>query len=71
MSSFGNSTVTWRKGARCAQNGTCVEVGRLAARQVGARDAKNGVTGPVLAFSTMEWRAFTGRAKEGLFDLPR
>ncbi|MWA03712.1 DUF397 domain-containing protein [Actinomadura sp. LD22] len=61
----------WRKSARCAGNGACVEVGSLRGGAVAARDAYDGDTGPVLRFSAAEWRAFAAAAKAGRFDLAR
>ncbi|GAA2162206.1 DUF397 domain-containing protein [Actinomadura napierensis] len=61
----------WRKSARCAGNGACVEIGALRGGAVAARDAYDGDAGPVLAFSAAQWRAFTAAAKAGEFDLAR
>ncbi|MQY07568.1 DUF397 domain-containing protein [Actinomadura macrotermitis] len=62
-----NSTV-WRKSSQCGGNGTCVEVARLGSAKIGARDTKRGEDGPVLQFSTSDWRTFTARIKNGDLD---
>lgn len=69
MTSAENEPISWRKGSRCAANGTCVEIAALtASRAIAARDAKHGDASPVLLFSTGEWRAFTDRIKRGDLD---
>jgi hypothetical protein len=67
----GKGVTGWRKSARCAGNGACVEIGSLRGGAVAARDAFDGDTGPVLTFSAAEWRAFASAAKAGRFDLDR
>ncbi|MGI5323501.1 DUF397 domain-containing protein [Actinomadura nitritigenes] len=66
-----NAATGWRKSARCAGNGACVEIGSLRGGAVAARDAFHGDAGPVLTFSAAEWRAFASAAKAGRFDLAR
>lgn len=62
------SGAVWKKSARSACNGACVEVARLAGGHVGVRDSKNQ-NGPVLVFTPREWKAFIGGVKDGEFDL--
>ncbi|GIH90906.1 DUF397 domain-containing protein [Planobispora siamensis] len=59
---------TWKKSARSAANGQCVEVARLSDGKVGVRDSKNQ-QGPVLIFTPGEWDAFVGGVKDGEFDM--
>ncbi|MFI0356304.1 DUF397 domain-containing protein [Actinomadura sp. 9N407] len=69
MASAENDSISWRKGSRCAANGTCVEIAAMAStRAVAARDATDGDAGPVLMFSHREWRAFAARIKNGDLD---
>ncbi|GAA3126896.1 DUF397 domain-containing protein [Planomonospora alba] len=58
----------WKKSARSAANGNCVEVARLSGGRVGVRDSKDR-QGPVLIFTPGEWDAFVGGVKDGEFDL--
>ncbi|MFD9740687.1 DUF397 domain-containing protein [Umezawaea sp. NPDC059074] len=52
--------MAWRKSSYSGDpNGDCVEVAP-ASPGVLVRDSKN-VTGPVLAFPVVQWRAFLGR----------
>lgn len=72
-SSLHNPTLLWRKAARSSGSGNeCVEVAALAALNTddgtAVRDSKNPA-GPMLAFSAVEWRAFTDRVKGGALDL--
>jgi uncharacterized protein DUF397 len=59
------TTAPWRTSSLCDLNG-CVEVAILD-DQVVVRDAKDRA-GPVLVFSTSEWRAFVGGVRGGEFD---
>ena len=60
-------TVQWVKSSLSFANGNCVEVAGLEGGQIGVRDSKD-VTGPVLRFTSAEWRAFLGGARNGEFD---
>ncbi len=56
------SRIAWRKASYSTGNGgNCVEVG-TAPRVVAVRDTKDR-TGPALAFSPQDWKAFTRRVK--------
>jgi hypothetical protein len=57
----------WRRSSWCAVNGSCVEVAKLPAGQVGIRDGKIGAGSPVLAFSRTQWRAFLSGLLAGQF----
>lgn len=60
MRSSDLTSARWRKSSRSngGGDGDCVEVAELR-DQVAMRDSKNP-TGPVLAFTRTEWRAFLG-----------
>jgi len=58
----------WIKSSLSFSNGNCVEVASLPEDEIGVRDSKD-VTGPVLRFTSSEWRAFLGGARNGEFDL--
>ncbi len=58
----------WRKSIRSNGQGQCVEVADNLPGVVAVRDSKHP-TGPVLTFTSDEWRAFISRAKAGEFDL--
>ena len=57
----------WIKSSLSYANGNCVEVASLPDGQVGVRDSKNP-GGPVLRFTSAEWRAFLGGVHNGEFD---
>ena len=61
-------TATWRKSRRSGpQGGNCVEVAHLADGQVAMRNSRFP-DGPALVFTSNEWNAFVGGAKDGEFD---
>jgi hypothetical protein len=57
----------WIKSSLSLSNGNCVEVASLPGGQIGVRDSKDP-EGPVLRFTSDEWRAFLGGAHNGEFD---
>jgi hypothetical protein len=59
---------TWRKSTRSSNNGSCVEVRRVATA-IEVRDTKDR-TGPVLTFSTDAWQSFVAAVHVGEFDRP-
>lgn len=62
--------VTFRKSTRSSPSGdNCVEVAVHPDGTIGVRDSKDKTgTGAVLEFTTGEWDAFVGGAKDGEFD---
>jgi hypothetical protein len=62
------SRAQWRKSTKSQGNGQCVEVADLDGHAVAVRDSKDQ-DGPVLVFTSTEWRAFLAGAKDGEFDL--
>jgi len=63
------SGLKWRKDARSANDGACVELAP-AAGQILIRDSK-GQNGPIIAYSQYSWRLFVASAKTGHFDPER
>jgi hypothetical protein len=55
----------WRKSTRSGAS-NCVEVAFLDGR-VAVRDSKDQ-RGPMLTFTTAEWRAFLARVRDGAFE---
>ena len=59
--------VTWRKSRRSGpQGGNCVEIADLSDGQVAMRNSRFP-DGPALVFTSAEWHAFVGGAKDGQF----
>jgi len=60
--------VTWRKSRRSGpQGGNCVEIAHLPDGQVAVRNSRHSA-GPALVFTSAEWAAFVGGARDGDFD---
>ena len=57
----------WTKSSLSYANGNCVEVASLPGGQIGVRNSRNSA-GPVLTFTSDEWRAFLGGVRNGEFD---
>ena len=57
----------WIKSSLSYANGNCVEVASLPGGEVGVRNSRNSA-GPVLTFTSAEWRAFLGGVRNGEFD---
>jgi hypothetical protein len=57
----------WIKSSLSYANGSCVEVGDLKGGLVGIRNSRD-VTGPVLRFTSDEWKAFMHGIRKGDFD---
>jgi len=57
----------WTKSSLSFSNGNCVEVASLPDGEIGVRDSKDS-EGPVLRFTSDEWHAFLGGARNGEFD---
>ena len=61
------ASAMWTKAQRSNGTSNCVLV-RYNGNLVQVRDSKSP-DGPVLEFTTPEWRAFIGGARDGEFDL--
>ena len=61
--------LAWIKSSLSFSNGNCVEVASLPEGEIGVRDSKDS-EGPVLRFTSDEWRAFLGGVHNGEFDSP-
>ena len=61
------TTATWRKAAKSADNGGCVEVAFLDDGRVALRDSKHP-DGPVLPYTAMEWDCFVDGVEKGEFN---
>jgi len=57
----------WMKSSLSFSNSNCVEVASLPEGGIGVRDSKD-CEGPVLRFTSDEWRAFLGGVRNGEFD---
>lgn len=61
------SDSSWIKSSLSFSNSNCVEVASLPDGEIGVRDSKDS-EGPVLRFTSSEWHAFLGGARNGEFD---
>jgi len=61
------SDSNWIKSSLSFSNSNCVEVASLPGGNIGVRDSKDA-GGPVLRFTSDEWHAFLGGARNGEFD---
>ena len=57
----------WIKSSLSYANGNCVEVASLPGGEIGVRNSRYS-SGPVLRFTSDEWRAFLGGVRNGEFD---
>ncbi|MFI0352897.1 DUF397 domain-containing protein [Actinomadura sp. 9N407] len=57
------SALAWRKSSHSGHQGECVEVAGLGLADVAVRDSTDP-SGPVLAFSRAEWKAFFEEIKD-------
>ncbi len=57
----------WVKSSLSFSNGNCVEVANLPDGRIGVRNSRDS-EGPVLRFTSDEWHAFLGGARNGEFD---
>lgn len=62
-----DSGLTWIKSSLSFSNGNCVEVASLPGGEIGVRNSRYS-SGPVLRFTSDEWRAFLGGVRNGEFD---
>jgi hypothetical protein len=58
------AAATWRKSSYSGGAQDCVEVSRDLPGVVAVRDTKDR-SGPVLVFSSRDWRVFVGQVKNG------
>jgi hypothetical protein len=68
-SSVANQVQAWTKSSFSYANSNCVEVAGLSSELVRVRDSKNP-KGPVLQFTSAEWRTFLSDVRNGEFDPP-
>jgi hypothetical protein len=61
------SALLWIKSSLSYANGDCVEVANLPDGCIGVRDSKDA-EGPILRFTSSEWRAFISGVRKGEFD---
>ena len=57
----------WIKSSLSFSNSNCVEVADLPGGAIGVRNSRDA-KGPVLLFTSGEWRAFLGGVRNGEFD---
>ena len=62
-----DSGLTWVKSSLSFSNGNCVEVASLPDGEIGVRNSRDA-EGAVLRFTSDEWQAFIGGARNGEFD---
>ena len=62
-----DSGTYWVKSSLSFSNGNCVEVANLPDGKIGVRNSRDS-EGPVLRFTSDEWHAFLGGARNGEFD---
>lgn len=62
-----DSGTYWVKSSLSFSNGNCVEVANLPGGRIGVRNSRDS-EGPVLRFTSDEWHAFLGGARNGEFD---
>jgi hypothetical protein len=62
-----HSDSLWVKSSLSFANGDCVEVTSLPDGRIGVRDSKD-TQGPVLRFTSSEWKAFIGGVRNGEFE---
>jgi len=62
-----SSGSSWIKSSLSYANGNCVEVASLPGGEIGVRNSKDS-SGPVLQFTSDEWRVFLGGVRNGEFD---
>ena len=58
---------SWVKSSLSFSNSNCVEVANLPDGKIGVRNSRDS-EGPVLRFTSDEWHAFLGGARNGEFD---
>jgi hypothetical protein len=57
----------WLKSSLSYANGNCVEVASLPGGEIGVRNSRDSA-GPVLKFTSEEWRVFLIGVRNGEFD---
>lgn len=67
LASGGEGRPVWIKSSLSFCNSNCVEVASLPGGGIGVRDSKD-TEGPMLRFTSGEWDAFLGGARNGEFD---
>jgi Domain of unknown function (DUF397) len=60
-----SASILWRKSSWSTFTGNCVEVARLGGGQIGVRDSKATMSGPILRFSLLDWSVFLTSLKNG------